>query len=160
MESKGQFCYPELISTVLLRQLEHHCCSCWNHHCHCFAGSQAPALLPPWQEPISPQFHRCRVLARAVRALLLFCNCSTIAAISSPKSQIPRALSCRGCWSTIAEIASSKSRRRKKKFLWSFASASHSGKAMWEMWFSGCTTEEYGTGGNGVENQQIDKWSS
>lgn len=77
-------------------------------------------------------------LAKAAKAsshlwwLLMFYNCSTIAAVSSPQSQMPRAVCYRGCWSTIAEIASAKSRREKNS-LWSSASASHSGKAIWEM---------------------------
>ena len=93
-------------------------------------GTRTPTDMARAQQSTVPPmlFYLPRLLER-----VLFCNRSTGAAISSPKSQIPRALHCRGCWSTFVEVANAKSKRRKKNALWSFARASHSGKVIWEM---------------------------
>lgn len=72
------------------------------------------------QESRSPQFHWSCCTAKAAKAsshlwrLLLFYTCSAIAVVSGLDGQIPRVLCCRGCWSTIAEIASVKAEGRKK----------------------------------------------
>lgn len=93
-------------------------------------GTRTPTDMARAQQSTVPPmlFYLPRLLER-----VLFCNCSTGAAISSPKSQIPRALHCRGFWSTFVEVANAKSKRRKKNVLWSFGRASHSGKVIWEM---------------------------
>lgn len=112
-ESKGKFRYPDLTSTAAATVAVGITTAT--------ALQEARRLLTQ-QEPRSPQFHWSCCTAKAAKAsshlwrLLLFYTCSTIAAVSSLDGQIPRVLCCRGCWSTIAEIASVKAEGRKNFF--------------------------------------------
>lgn len=69
-------------------------------------GTRTPTDMARAQQSTVPPM--LFYLPRLLGLVLLSCNCSTIAAIGRPRSQIPRALHCRGCLSTIVSIANAK----------------------------------------------------